>query len=70
MNPELQAKVNVWRSKAIAGTLTPEDELEAIQALREGRKSAAIASEAVRTRKAAAAAPVPSGDDLLAEMLG
>lgn len=70
MTPELQAKVNLWRSKAIQGTLTPEDELEAIAALREGRKSAAMASEAVRTRAAKAATPAPSGDDLLSEMMG
>lgn len=70
MTPELQAQVAIWRSKAINGTLTPEDELEAIRVLREGRVSAAVSSENSKKRAAAKAAPAPDGNDLLNELLG
>lgn len=70
MTPELQAQVNIWRAKAIAGTLTPEEELEAIRHLREGRVSAAVSRENVRKRAAAKSAPPPSGNDLLDELMG
>ena len=70
MNPELQAKVALWRQMALQGTLTPEVQVEAIAAIRAGRKGAAIASETSRGKKAAAAKPTPSGDDLLSEMMG
>ena len=64
--PELQAKIAIWRQKAVDGTLTVEEMKEAILALRAGRVSAAHASEASR-RKAAKVA-IPSADDLLAEL--
>lgn len=70
MTPEIQAKVNLWRQKAITNTLTPEEELEAIRVLREGRMSAAVSSENVRKRAAAKAAPAPDGNSLLDELLG
>ena len=70
MSPEMQSRVEVWRRKAIDGTLTPEEELEAVRAIRGDRRSAAVASETSRTKKAAASVPLPSGDDLLSEMLG
>ena len=69
---ETQAKVAVWRRKAIDGTLTPEDQVEAIKYLAAGRRSAYEATTTAKgTRKATAkaAANVPSGDDLLSEMM-
>lgn len=68
MTPELQAKIVSWRRAAVDGTLTQEQMIEAIAALRAGRKSAAIASDTARTKAAKAA--IPNADDLLAELKG
>lgn len=70
MNPQLVSQIEMWRRKAIDGTLTAEEMREAVIALREGRKSASIASDAAKGKRKAASAPLPSGDDLLDEMLG
>jgi len=66
MNPELLAKIAAWRQKAIDGTLTKEEMVEAIKIIREDRISAFRASET--GRKAKAHAVIPSADDLLAEL--
>ena len=50
--PETEAKIQFWRQKAAEGTLTKEDMKEAIVALRQGRVSAAHASEKSRATKA------------------
>lgn len=63
---ELSAKLALWRERARAGTLSPEDCREAVALLRAGRVSAAYSSETAR--KAKAKAVIPSADDLLAEM--
>lgn len=65
MSPELSSKIQLWRQRAMEGTLTKEEMTEAIRLLREDRISAITAS--VKTRKAATAA-IPSADDLLAEL--
>ena len=66
MSPELQSKIALWRSKAVAGTLTPDEMKEAILALRQDRIGASIASAASKRTKAKA--EIPDADDLLAEM--
>ena len=68
MTPELNAKVAEWRQKSVEGTLSLEDMKEAIQALRGGRVSAAIASSTSRAKKAPIV--VQSADDLLGELEG
>ena len=68
MTPELNAKIAIWRAKALDGTITLEEMKEAILALRAGRVSAATASEASRRSKAKV--EIPNADDLLAEMSG
>ena len=68
MTPELQAKIQLWRQKAIAGDLTPEEMAEAIIALRAGRVGAQVASEASKRKKAVA--EIPDADDLVKELLG
>lgn len=65
-SPELQAKIAIWRQKAIEGTLTAEEMKEAIVALRQGRVSAAATSDASRRAKAKVA--IPTADDLLSEL--
>lgn len=68
MTPELNAKIAIWRQKALDGELSLEETREAIAALRQGRVSAAHASEASRRKKAVA--EIPKADDLLAELEG
>ena len=63
--PEIQAKIAIWRRRAIEGTLTPEEMREAIDLLRQGR---AAASAAVKSRAAKKA--TVNGDDLLDELEG
>lgn len=65
---DISAKVQIWREKAKAGTLSHEEMKEAIQALRAGRASASVTSSAARTSRAKKA-PVNS-DDLLAQLEG
>jgi len=66
--PELDAQIAIWRQKALDDTMTPAEYKLAIDALREGRMSAARASDAARRKKARAV--VPEADDLLAELGG
>lgn len=69
-SPELNAKIEIWRSKAIDGTLTQDEMREAILALRGERRSASFASEKSKTKKAAASRAPISADDLLSEIAG
>lgn len=64
-----QAKISEFRQKAIAGTISKEEMIEAARLLTQGRMSAAAASTAAKTTRKKEAAPLPSGDDLLNEML-
>jgi hypothetical protein len=66
LSPELQSKISVWRQKALDGTLTIDEMREAIVLMRQGRMSAASASEQARRTKAKAA--VKSADELLSEL--
>ncbi|MDE2097542.1 MAG: hypothetical protein KGL39_09875 [Patescibacteria group bacterium] len=66
VTPETQAKIAIWRQKAVEGTLTVEEMKEAIHLLRAGRIGAHIASDTSRRKKAKA--DIPSADDLLAEL--
>lgn len=70
LSPELQSKIALWRQKANDGTLTLEEQKEAILLLRAGRKNAltAQAASASKTKKAKAA--IPDADSLLDELGG
>ena len=50
LTPELQTKVIEWRAKANDGTITLPEMKEAIIALRSGRKNAAEAATASKSR--------------------
>ncbi len=63
ISPEEQTKIINWRQKAIDGTLSLDDCREYVALMRQGRKSAAAASEA--SRKSRAKKVVKSADDLL-----
>lgn len=64
--------INSIRQKMAQGLPVSDDEMiEAVKLLRADRKSAAIASAAGATKRAAKAAAVNvNGDDLLGEMMG
>jgi len=65
ISPELQSRVQVWRQKANAGTLSIDEMREAIAALRGGRLAAANATKTTRAK-----GPAKSADDLLTELEG
>jgi hypothetical protein len=70
-SPEIQLKIAEWRAKARAGTLTQDEQREAIAALRADRGQIAQATGGSRTTKSAAAkAKKPDGDALLNELEG
>jgi len=71
MDPDMQAlpvqaKVDIWRQKAIAGTLTDEELKEAVQTIREDR----VAAAALGNTRKAAKGPPRSAEELLAGFLG
>lgn len=68
MSPEMQIKIQDWRAKARAGTLTQDEMREAMAALREDRVAAAATSAKSRAAKPGKA--VVSSEDLLAELDG
>ena len=68
ISPELSAKIAVWRQKSLDGTITIEEQREAVRLMREGRLAAAQASSVSKRTKAKA--EVPSADDLLNELDG
>lgn len=67
MSPELLAKISIWRAKANDGTLTLEEQREAVMALRGDRKIAATSGDSAK-RTAKAKAAVPNADDMLGEL--
>ncbi len=67
-SPELSNRIQVWRQKANANTLTIDDMREAISALRESRMSAAEASAAKPRSRTTKSAP-RAADDMLSELL-
>ena len=69
MTPELQSKILIWRQKALDGTLSLEDQIEAVKALRESRESAfKAANSKAASSKARTSKPVLNADDLLSEL--
>ena len=67
----LQQQAFLFRQKAIAGTLTVEDEIAAVKMLSAGRTSAAHASTGAKTKRVTSAKiEALNGDDLLNEMMG
>ena len=67
VHPELQSQIKIWRSKALDGTITIDDMKAAIIALKQGRRSAAQASES-SGKSPRKKAPQRSVDDMLGEL--
>jgi ribosomal protein L12E/L44/L45/RPP1/RPP2 len=61
----VQAKVDIWRQKAIAGTLTDDELREAVQVIREDR----VAAAALGATRRATKAPPRSAEELLSAFL-
>lgn len=70
LSPELQAKVMIWRRKAIEGTITDEEMREAVDILRQGRLTAAQSAAASSSRTKAKAKAIVSADSILDELKG
>jgi hypothetical protein len=66
LSPELQARIVEWRRKSLDGTITLEEQREAVKLMREGRLAAAQAQSAARRKKAVA--EIKSADDMLDEL--
>lgn len=66
ISPETQSKMQIWRQKALDGSLSMDELKEAVAALRADRKSAMETSAAKRTAKAKK--EIPSAQDLLADL--
>lgn len=61
----VQAMVDIWRQKQIAGTLTDDEMRRAVQVIREGR----VAAAALGATRKAAKGPPRSAEELLAGFL-
>lgn len=66
ISPEASSRIQQLRLKSEAGTITLEEMREAIELVRQGRKSAAESSTAAKAKKAKAA--IPNAADLLADL--
>ena len=62
----VQARIDIWRQKAIAGTLSDDDLKLAVQVIREDRVAAAALGATRKSTKA----PPRSAEELLAGFLG
>jgi len=63
---DMQAKINEWREKAKAGTLTEAEAIEAIALLRQGNRAAAAVGSAKAKKEKAA----PDANSLLDQLKG
>lgn len=71
MSEVILTQIQIWRQKAQDGTMTPEEQREAIQAIRKERVGASEVSKVSRARTATAkakAAPI-DGEALLDSFL-
>ena len=64
MEPDMVQQLEVWRAKALAGTLSMEEMRGAIQSLRQGRERSTTAAKAKGTSK-----KVIDSNAMLAELL-
>lgn len=66
ISPELASRMAIWRQKALEGTLSIEDQREAVAYIRGERKGAAISSEQAKRTKAKK--EIKSAEELLKEL--
>lgn len=64
---ELQAKIDEWRRKSNAGTITIEEQREAVALLRGVRRQAAEAAST--PKRSPTKSPPRSADDMLKDLL-
>ena len=68
ISAESQARITQLRAKSTEGSITQEEMREVVRLLREGRASAATASET--SRRKVARAEIKSADEMLNELDG
>jgi len=68
MSEPLAIQLESWKEKAINGTLSTDELIEAIKVLRANRLSAGIAQSRARATKATATKVIPNADDLFADL--
>lgn len=68
MTPDLLAKIEEWRRKSADGTITMDEQKEAILLLRQTRVTALTASKASKAKGGGKKGPAKSADQLLAEL--
>ena len=68
MSPELLSQVQLWRAKAVEGTLTLEEQVEAIRLLRAGRLAAVERAKRTRAAGSRTRKPGPSADSVLSQL--
>ena len=68
MPEPLATQLESWKEKAINGTITIDELIEAIKVLRANRLSAGIAQSRARATKATATKVIPNADDLFADL--
>jgi hypothetical protein len=69
LDPEFSLKLATYRRKAADNTISLDEMREAVKLMRQGRVSAATASETARKRKVSAATPIDA-DAMLSELEG
>ena len=68
MPEPLAIQLESWKEKAINGTLSTDELIEAIKVLRANRLSAGIAQSKARAIKTTATKVIPNADDLFADL--
>jgi uncharacterized protein (DUF885 family) len=68
MSTTISANIQLWRKKVADGTITPDEQREAIAAIRKERISASETSTASKVRKGAGKAAKANSGDLLSEL--
>lgn len=68
LSPEQQQRLTILRARQDSGEITLDEMKEAVLILRQGRVSAAAASDSSKRKKAATA--IPNADDMLGELEG
>ena len=68
-SPEVQSRLAIFRQKAVEGSLTQEDMIEAVKIMRGDRYAALRSAASSTSRRAKAKAEIKHADEMLSEFL-
>jgi hypothetical protein len=68
VSPEVQSRLAILRQKAVEGTLTLEEQKEAIIMIRGDRQRAVSSPSGSAAKRSMAKAVIPSADEMLNEL--